>query len=60
MNNLGLMSFYAVAAAAVVLGLCMMLGVVTGRMGEGLAVIFIGVMAALWARANSRSGAAGS
>ncbi len=56
--NLGLLSFYLVSAAAVVLGLCMVLGVVSGRMAEGLAVIFVGVMAALWARANTK--AAGS
>lgn len=58
--NLGLLSFYVVAAAAVVLGLCMVLGVLSGRVAEGLAVIFIGVMAALWARANTQSGATGS
>lgn len=58
--NLGLLSFYLVTAAAVILGLCMVLGVVSGQVAEGLAVIFIGVMAALWARANTRTGATGS
>ena len=56
--NLGLLSFSLVSAAAVVLGLCMVLGVVSGRLAEGLAVIFVGVMAALWANANTK--AAGS
>lgn len=53
--NLGLLSFYVVSAAAVLLGLCMILGVVSGRMAEGLAIIFVGLMAALWARANTKA-----
>lgn len=55
--NLGLLSFYVVAAAAVVLGLCMLMGLISGQMAGGLSLIFIGAMAALWARANSASGA---
>ena len=60
MNNVGLLTFYVVAAAVVVLGLCMMMGLFTGRMAEGLAIVFIGLMALLWARNSSKSGAAGS
>ncbi|MFC3069332.1 hypothetical protein [Phenylobacterium soli] len=53
--NLGAIAFYAVAAAAVLLGVCMLLGAISGQMAEGLSLVFIGLMAALWARANGKA-----
>lgn len=55
MERLGIGAMYVVAAAAVLLGLAMLAGLEPGRTVEALAVIFVGVMSAIWTRASSRT-----